>query len=239
LVGLDAHALGERDEEVGEDVLVFVDGDVSAMFVTAAGEDEREIGGLVGAGVAEIGAEEDGGGIEEGVGLEFCQEASEGGEFGEFDDFELFDFGFVLAVVREVVPVVFDAFDFRDGVHAVESEGDGAGAVGLEGEDDEILHEVHFADGIGSGLDVGGWFGVDFGFGSLDPGLVLNESAFEVANSGEVFVEFFLVALAKIGVEFFGLAEDGIEDAATAGEALNLGFDFGWGAIDEELLEGA
>ena len=193
----------------------------------------------MGTGVAEIGAEEDGGGVEEGLGFEFGEEAGEGGEFGEFDDFQFFDFGFVLAVVGEVVPVVFDAFDFRDSVHAIEAEGDGACAVGLESEDDEILHEVHFADGVGSGLDVGGRFDVDFGFGALDPGFVLNETAFEVANRGEVFVEFFLVALAEVGVEFFGLAEDGIEDAATAGEALYLGFDFRWGAIDEELLEGA
>ena len=88
-------------------------------------------------------------------------------------------------------------------------------------------------------MNVGRGFGVDFGFGALHPGFVLNEAAFEVADSGEVFVEFFLVAFAKIGVEFFGLAQDGIEDAATPGEAFDLGFDFRWSAIDEELLEGA
>ncbi len=40
LASLDAHALGEGDEEIGEDVLAFLDGDMAPVFVAATGKDE-------------------------------------------------------------------------------------------------------------------------------------------------------------------------------------------------------
>ena len=58
------------DEEVGEGWVFFVfgaEGEVLAVFKVAAGGDDGEVAVVVAGGVAEVGAAEDGGLVEEGV----------------------------------------------------------------------------------------------------------------------------------------------------------------------------
>src|SRR5688572_22884232 len=65
LLRLDTHALRKRDEEVREHLLLRIDGDVASVLVSAAGEHERQVLRIVRAGVAEIGAEEHSGAVEQ------------------------------------------------------------------------------------------------------------------------------------------------------------------------------
>ncbi len=97
--------------------------------------------------------------------FEFPEEFGEESEFLEFDDGEFFDFLFGFAVVREVVPAIVDAFERDNFVSACSGEGDESCGVGLDGKEDEVVHELHATCEVGAVVDVGGWFPVDFGFG--------------------------------------------------------------------------
>ena len=106
------------DEEVGQwwgFFSVLSEGEVLAVFEVAAGGDDGEVAVVVAGGVAEVGAREDGGLVEEGV-VAFFDFIEAGHEFGEeahfleFDEGELFDLLFVAPVVAEVVPVFIDSF---------------------------------------------------------------------------------------------------------------------------------
>ena len=123
------------------------------MLEAASRDEDGQVAPVVAARVAEVRAVEHGGVVEErlpvfGDGFEFCQEFGEDVELGLLDDLELVDLRRVLAVVREVMPVVLHAGNGRDGVHPGELEGDRPGRVGLQGEDDHVIHEPLFGDGV-------------------------------------------------------------------------------------------
>ena len=68
LIDFDAHLPGHLDKEIGEvGVVLLVVGDVLAVFEAAAGEDEGEVAPAVAAGVAEVGAHENHGVVQQGA----------------------------------------------------------------------------------------------------------------------------------------------------------------------------
>ena len=63
---LQAHALGEGDEEIGEgSVIVRIMSNVVAVFVTAAGEEDGQVPPTMRGGVAEVGSEQNGSVVEQ------------------------------------------------------------------------------------------------------------------------------------------------------------------------------
>ena len=63
---LQAHALGEGDEEVGEgSVIIRIMGNVVSVFIAAAGEEDGQVPPTMRGGVTEVGSEQDGGVVEQ------------------------------------------------------------------------------------------------------------------------------------------------------------------------------
>ena len=90
-------------------MLLFINGDVPTVFEAATSEDERDVGGAVSAGIAEIGTKDDSGGVEQRTSVllrlfELGEEVGERGELSFLDDFEFSDLGGVLAVMGKIVP---------------------------------------------------------------------------------------------------------------------------------------
>ncbi len=196
----------------------------------------------VGVAVADGGAVDDHAVVEECAfaladGFEFFEEV---GELGSVEVVDLGDEGFflfVVAVVGEVVVAVGDA-DLRVGaITAVvgDDEGGDAGGVGLEGEGHEIKHEFDVLFVVVIVGDDGGLFGggdddVEFS--------VAVDAAFDVADGGEVFVDFAAIGGTEVGLEFFGVAHDEVEDAFVVAVAFGDGLLGGGGvAVAEETVE--
>ena len=89
---LHTHALGERDEEVAEgSVVVRVMGYVGAVLKAATRHDDGQVLGVVGGGVAQVRAEEDGGVIQQVLSvflhsLQLGEKFAEELELGFLDD---------------------------------------------------------------------------------------------------------------------------------------------------------
>lgn len=123
------------DEEVGERgslAILRVEGEVLAVFIAASGCDDREVAVVVAGGVAEIGAAQDGGLVEEGVVafadfVEFAEEAGKETHFLEFNEGQFFDLLFVPPMVAEVVPVFVDSLQGGDIVAACSAKGHQSG----------------------------------------------------------------------------------------------------------------
>ena len=212
------------------------------MLEVAAGGDDGEVAVVVAGGVAEVGAGEDGGLVEEGV-VAFFDFIEAGHEFGEethfleFDEGELFDLLFVAAVVAEVVPVFIDTFQGGDVVAAGSAEGDEAGGVGAEGEEDEVIHELHIADEIGAVFDIARGLSVDAGFGELGPLFLNDEAFFKFANAGEVLVEGLVIFAAEFSGDVSGLLTDEIHNTLAVFDLAEAGRFFFGVAIEEESGE--
>lgn len=145
---LDAKALQHGDEQIGHRrVVLRVKGEVLTVFEPAAGEDEREVLIGVGVGVAEAASAEDLRVIEQGAaGLadlaEGLWKAAKGCHLGFLDPAQLRDLFRLVAVVGEAVGFVLHAGDARHHGEGAERERDHAGAVCLQGEADEVKHEI-------------------------------------------------------------------------------------------------
>jgi hypothetical protein len=242
-VGFEPEVLEVGDEEVGEGWSFFGgEGEVLAVFEVSTGGDDGEVAVVVAGGVSEVGAGEDGGLIEEGV-VAFFDLVEAGHEFGEeahfleFDEGEFFDLLFVAAVMAEVVPVFIDSFQSGDVVAAGAAEGDEAGGIGAEGEEDEVIHELHIADEIGAVFDIARGLSVDGGFGELGPFFLNDEAFFKFANTGEVLVEGLVVFATELAGDVVGLLTDEIHNTLAVFDLAHAGrFLFGV-AIEEESGE--
>ena len=108
-IRVDAEALEHRDIEVGQGRrLIWIEGEVLAVSEPAAGQKHRQIPRRVAAGVAEVAAEEHHGAIEQAGALlarvfELGKEGAQGPQLFQLDRPELRDFGWFLAVVRQIV----------------------------------------------------------------------------------------------------------------------------------------
>ena len=168
----------DLDEEVGETgvvVALAAGDDVLAVTEAAAGHDERDVAGAMGAGVAEIATRHDDRVIEQGAAafpdaFEQAEEAANLREFRALDDPQLLDLSLVLAVVRKVMPVLADALDLGRRVHAAGAVGDEAGRVGLESQRDHLVHQPGLGDDVGAVRDILRRCGGDLGLGTSRPG---------------------------------------------------------------------
>ena len=123
----------------------------------AAGDEDGEVLVIVAVAVADAAAEEDQGVVQEGafaiagVG-EPLNEATEPLDVEAVDLLDLVDHVLIVLMVREVVMAFLDA-DFGEGAVAAidrEHECADAGGVGLEGQQQHVVHEVHvLADLVG------------------------------------------------------------------------------------------
>ena len=207
----------------------------------AAGEDDREVVVVVAVGVTDAAAVDDHAVVEEGAvafgeGFEFLEEVGKLGAVKLVDAGDFFEFFGIALVVGDAVVGVGDADIGEAAIGTVvgEEEGGDAGGVGLEGEDLEVEHQADVVLVVVG--DAGGLGVIGEGLGELGG---VAEAALDVADGGEVLVEFLFVGGAELALEGLGVFEDEVEDALVVEFALGAGgVFFGAVAAGEEALEG-
>ncbi|MFT6577096.1 MAG: hypothetical protein ACJA16_005309 [Akkermansiaceae bacterium] len=178
--GLHAEVLEGGEVEVGEGVVVGgVEGEVVTVLEAAAAEEDGHIAIVMRGSVAKVRGEDRHGVIEEAGSFEFAEEVGPAIDGGLLDDGELFEFVAALTVVRKGVVGFIDAIEGADVVRGA-VEGDEAGGVGLEGEEDGV--EEGAVDIRGVVLVGGGGGFADFGLWFVNPGFVGFEAELEVAD---------------------------------------------------------
>ncbi|MFT7304686.1 MAG: hypothetical protein ACI8UZ_003544 [Akkermansiaceae bacterium] len=178
--GLHAEVLEGGEVEVGEGVVVGgVEGEVATVLEAAAAEEDGHIAIVMRGSVAKVRGEDRHGVIEEAGSFEFAEEVGPAIDGGLLDDGELFEFVAALTVVRKGVVGFIDAIEGADVVRGA-VEGDEAGGVGLEGEEDGV--EEGAVDIRGVVLVGGGGGFADFGLWFVNPGFVGFEAELEVAD---------------------------------------------------------
>ena len=207
-------------------VVLGVEGEVLAVLESATGEDEREVLVAVGVGIAEAAAVQDLGAVEQGAGgfvdgLKCFQEVAEGRDLGFFDFLQLSDLVGFVAVVGESVGFTLHAGDMRHDAERAEGERDDARAVRLQGEADEVEHELGPGDNLVGIGDVLGLRVVHFGFRAVFPFDVALEAAFEFAHALEVLIESRPILRCGTFFESLGFVEDQIEHTATGFDAAH------------------
>ena len=180
------------------------------MFEPAAGQEDRQVAGVVGVGVAEVAAEEDGRAIEQGrtgFGLRFhlAQQAAETVHDAGLDLLQLGDLGHILAVVRQVVVVTGHAFDLRDDEMVLDHDADEPAGIGLHDQRYQVHQELRATDQVTVVENVGGLFGVDGGLGLVHPSLHLLDVGFGLADRLEEFVQQAVVRRAGLSPNRTGL----------------------------------
>ena len=149
------------------------------------------------------------------------QEIAEGRHLGFFDFLQLGDLVGLVAVVSEAVRLALHAGDMRHDAEGAERERDDARAVRLQGEADEIEHELGPRDDLVGIGDVFGLRIVHFGFGAVFPLDVALEAAFEFAHALEVLIDSRPILSCGAFFESLGFVEDQIEHAATGFDAAH------------------
>lgn len=148
----------------------------------------------------------------------FLEKVGQLGEVELIDFLNLFEVVFLPLVVGKVVVTFADPNVFEVPVGAVvrHQEGGNTGGVGLKCEDHHIHHEAHVL------LVVSGFPGgsVHTGIGGSAPGLGFFELLFNFANTGEVFVELYLIAAAEAAMHGLGIVGDEVEYGFLGGEAI-------------------
>jgi hypothetical protein len=178
--GLHAEVLEGGEVEVGEGVVVGgVEGEVATVLEAAAAEEDGHIAIVMRGSVAKVRGEDRHGVIEEAGSFEFAEEVGPAIDGGLLDDGELFELVAALTVVRKGVVGFIDAIEGADVVRGA-VEGDEAGGVGLEGEEDGV--EEGAVDIRGVVLVGGGGGFADFGLWFVNPGFVGFEAELEVAD---------------------------------------------------------
>ena len=113
------------------------------MVEASAGEEDRQVPGVVRVPVAEVAAEEDRGLIEDravalAAALELVEKAAEAPDDLPLDLPQLRDLVRILAVVREVVVRPRDARDLRHFPQFLDHHGHDAGRIGLQNQRDQV-----------------------------------------------------------------------------------------------------
>lgn len=122
--------------------------------------------------------------------------------------------------------------------HAGEEGADGltvrddVGHAGLQGDDHHVVHEVN---GFFSGEAFVGCLERSFWLGDVGPLSLALEPFFDLAHAGEVFIEFFAVALAEGALHAGTVNADKVEDGLLF---LKAGIEFvpGVAGVGEELV---
>lgn len=142
------------------------------------------------------------------------------------------DAGLGESVVAEGVGLELNAHASKEGADGL-AVGDDIGHASLERDDDHIIHEV---DRLLAGDTFIGCFEGGIGLGDVGPlGLAL-EAFFDLADAGEIFVDFFAVAFAERALHPSPIDADEIEDRLLF---LEAGVELGAGVAGagEELVE--
>ena len=120
---------------------------------------------------------------------------------------------------------------------AVQHQRDRAGGVGLEREPRQVVHDLHLVHV----LRRIGWIGrrgmVHDRLGFALPVARLLQPVLEVADAREILIETAAVARADIALQVLRLVGDGVEDAASGVEPVDLSLDLLGRALQEKLVE--
>ena len=211
----------------------------------AAGDEDGQLAGIVGVAVEEAGAEDDHAVVEKGA-FAFLGVLHFGEGAGE-DLHVVFvgllvhgQTGGIIGVMREFVQGALDAAPVTE-VHAgevvVEHQRGHSGSVHLEGEHEQVEHQIHVILGMGRQASGGSREGgvADGGQPTLSAGFLLTkflglfDALFEFADGGQVLVHFEQVALAEVFFEALRLCLNQVEHGAVA---------LAFAAVVEELVEG-
>ena len=219
------------DVEVGERrVVVVVKTDVATVLEAAAGEEDREVAGVVRVRVAEVAAEEDRGLIQQravslAASLELPEKAAEALDDLPLDLPQLRDLVRILTVVREVVVRPRDARNLRHFPQLLNHYGDDARRIGLQNQRYEVHQQLDAANEVAAFPDVDRGLAVHPRLGPLEPGLGLGDAFFGRAHSLEVRVQPASIGGAGAPVERLSLPHQAVEDAASVAEIPLLPLD--------------
>ena len=106
---LQSHAVEHRDKEVAQgSCVILLAGDIAAMLVASAGQEDRQVSRIMGVGVAEVAAEENRGIAKQRIRsfllrLQLGQKTAETFHQGGLALLQLLDLGLVPAVKGQVV----------------------------------------------------------------------------------------------------------------------------------------
>jgi hypothetical protein len=132
-----------------------------------------------------------------------------------------------------------DPLDRRHEAGAQKQQRDETCRVSLQGQVNEIEHELGLAGDIGRVAVLHRRRDVDSRLGSTRPLLGAGQAPFELANAREVLVELFAIGGADAALHVLGLFADGIEDAPAVAQAAGLFGDVFRAAFGEETGEDA
>ena len=122
------------------------------------------------------------------------------------------------------MPVFVDSFEGRDVVAARSAEGDETCRVGAEGEEDEVIHQLHVADEIGAVLDVADRLAVDLRLGEVSPFFLDDEALLKFTNAGEVLIEGLMILASELAGDAGGLLTYEIHNTLAIFDLAHAGF---------------
>lgn len=153
------------------------------------------------------------------------------------DERELFELGLIAAMMAEVVIALVDAFDRNHAAAAGNVQGDESRRVGLQGQPDQVAHQLLTGDRVVRILDIQRRLSIDFGFGQLSPFLRFGHPPFQVANAGEVGIEAVPVTRAQIALQRPCIIADQVHDAAALADQFGLPLALLRRLVDKQLGE--
>ena len=200
------------------------------MLEAAAGEEDRQVAGVVRVPVAEVAAEEDRGSIEQPAvslagSLELFDKAAEALDDLPLDLPQLRDLVRILTVVRQVVMRPRDPRDLRYFPQLLDHQGDDAGRIGLQNQRDEVHQQLDAANQVAAFLDVDRGLAIHPRLGPVEPGPGLGDALLGRAHSFEVRVQPASIDGTGAPVERLSLRAQAVEDAASVAEIALLPLD--------------
>ena len=206
------------------------------VLEASAGEQNGQIGVIVGIGVSQIAAEEHHGAVKESL-IRFAMLGETAEYFGEerhlllVGVLELADFFDGLTVVAQVmisVRRILVRVQLEDGGgEGVDHQGHNPGRIRLERELGHREHQVELGEeelavrDVGRHRPVGRWLGAQFPFTGG------TQAGFHFADGSQVLVETSTVCAVEIAGVALGVVEQRVEDTAAFFESVELASDFG------------
>lgn len=223
-----------------------VEGKVLAVFESAPGEEDGQVGRVVNVGVAQVAAEQGHGVFEEirlslGPVNEPLEEVVQHAHLAMVDPLELRDLFLRLSVVTEIV-VAVERFLFLTDLEdrcrkTIDHQGDDTGRVALEGELRHPQHEVELFEELGLVENVFGQLVFGRGLGQLLPLARDVEAFFQFPHRGEILVNSLAVVAPELALKSAQIIRNDVENAAALIEPLEAALHFAGATLHKHLPE--
>ena len=171
--------------------------------------------------------------------LKLCQQLSQELHLRDFDNTQFRKLDGILSVMREIVPILRNAWNGRYGVKSVQCKRDKPCRIGLKGEVHQINHQLHTCGNFDRTGDIDRRLGIDCWLRTTRPVLGLDHPLLDVTHRTEVLIKFLPVLGAKTFLKILGLAQDSVHDALPLLESLHLRIDLFGRPIHKHILEDA